>query len=85
MGPGIVIALGTIVAFIVVMFARPGHRCRSRRIQQLFGTEYDRVVLEQQGDSHRAEAVLADREKRVRALSLRALSPPERMATGQNG
>lgn len=81
MDPGIVIALGTIVAaFIVVMFARLRHRRRSRRIQQLFGAEYDRVVLEQQGDSHRAEAVLADREKRVRSYSLRALSPLERMA-----
>jgi hypothetical protein len=79
MGPGIVIALGTFVAaFIVVMFAR----LRRQRLQQLFGPEYDRVVLEQQGDSRRAEAVLADREKRVRTFSLRALSAVQRITYG---
>lgn len=66
MGSGIVIALGTIVlACTVVIFARLRRRRRSQRLQRLFGPEYDRVVLEQQGDSHRAEAVLADRENEL--------------------
>src|ERR1700679_140263 len=77
MGPGIVIAPGVIVVVLIALLMR---RRRSRRIQQRFGPEYDRVVLEQQGDSRRAKAVLADREKRVQAFSLRALSPMEREA-----
>jgi hypothetical protein len=83
MGPRIVIALGVIVVFIVaVLIALLMRRRRSQRIQRRFGPEYDRVVLEQQGNSRRAEAVLADRERRVRAFSLRALSPMEREAYG---
>jgi hypothetical protein len=77
MGPGIVIALGVIVVVLIALLMR---RRRSQRIRQRFGPEYDRVVLEQQGDSRRAEAVLADRERRVRAFPLRALSPMEREA-----
>jgi hypothetical protein len=79
MGSEIVIALGVIVVVLIALLTR---RSRGQRIQQRFGPEYDRVVLEQQGDSRRAKAVLADREKRVQAFSLRALSPMEREAYG---
>jgi hypothetical protein len=65
MGPGIVIAGTPVLAFILVIFARLRRRRKTQRLKRLFGPEYDRVVLEQQGDSHRAEAVLADRENEL--------------------
>lgn len=81
MGPGLVsLAVTIAIVFIVGLFALLGHRRRSRRLQQWFGPEYDRVVLEQQGDFRRAEAVLADREKRIQGFSLSALSPAQRTA-----
>jgi hypothetical protein len=79
MGPGLVSLVVTIaVVFIIGLFALLGHRRRSQRLQQSFGPEYDRVVLEQQGDFRRAEAILADREKRVQGFRLSALSPAQR-------
>jgi hypothetical protein len=78
MGPEIVISLGTI--FVVVLFALLMRRRKSRRLHQRFGPEYDRVILEQQGNSYRAEALLAAREKRMKAFSLRALSAAQREA-----
>jgi hypothetical protein len=79
MGSGIVISPVAIVAiFISVLIAFVMRRRKSRHLKQRFGLEYDRVVLEQQGDSRRAEAVLANREKRVHAFSLHALSAVHR-------
>lgn len=81
MGPGLVsLAVTIAIVFIVGLFALLGHRRRSQRLQQWFGPEYDRVVLEQQGDFRRAEAILADRDKRVQGFSLSALSPAQRTA-----
>ncbi len=69
---------GTIVAVVVVViivaallaFARP--LLRRRRLQQRFGPEYDRAVAD--ADSRRkAEAELAEREKRVKGLDIRPL------------
>jgi hypothetical protein len=77
MGSGIVISLVVIVA-ITVLSDRVTRRRRSRHLKLWFGSEYDRIVLEQQGDSRRAEAALANREKRVHAFHLRALSAVER-------
>jgi hypothetical protein len=79
MGSGIVISLVAIVAtFISVLIAFVTRRRRSLHFKQRFGPEYYRVVLEQQGDSRRAEAALANREKRVHDFRLRALSAVER-------
>jgi hypothetical protein len=79
MGSGTVISLGVIVVvFIIVVIAVIMRRRRSRHLKQWFGPEYDRAVLEQQGDSRRAEAVLVNREKRVLAFPLRALSAGDR-------
>jgi hypothetical protein len=81
MDPRIVIATSTVfalfVASAVTFLAR--HR-RSRQIQQHFRPEYDRSVLQQPGDARTAAPALADREKQVETLPLRALSPIEREA-----
>jgi hypothetical protein len=46
-------------------------------LRQRFGPEYERAVREQ-GSERRAEAHLADREKRVEELMIRDLDPTER-------
>jgi hypothetical protein len=81
MGSGIVISLVVIVAiFITVLFAAVMRCSRSRHLKQRFGPEYDFAVLEQQGDSSRAETVLVDRQKRVQAIPLHTLSATDREA-----
>jgi hypothetical protein len=81
MGSGIVISLVVIAAiFISVLIAIVRRRRKSRHLKQWFGPEYDRTVLEQLGDSKRAEGALANREKRVHAFALRALSAVDREA-----
>ena len=51
-------------------------RRRSAALQQKFGPEYQRTIG-QFGDERKAEAELAAREKRVRSLNVRALTPEE--------
>jgi hypothetical protein len=45
-------------------------------LRQKFGPEYDRAVLKH-GSERKAEAKLADREKRVEKLNIRDLDPVE--------
>lgn len=52
-------------------------RRRSDALRARFGPEYQRVV-KQFGDERKAEADLAAREKRVRSLNIRELTPEER-------
>jgi hypothetical protein len=63
----VVIAVGAILFF---------QRRRSAVLQKKFGPEYQRAVG-QFGDERKAEAELAAREKRVRSLNIRALTPEE--------
>jgi hypothetical protein len=74
----IVLAIVVLIAIIVIgaAYAR-GRRAASARIRQRFGPEYERAVLEH-GSERRAEAQLADREKRVEKLNIRDLAPIER-------
>ena len=51
-------------------------RRRSASIRKKFGSEYQHAVGEY-GDERKAEAELAAREKRVRSLNIRALTPEE--------
>jgi hypothetical protein len=63
----IIVALAVVVVVIVAIAA-----ARRRKLQQRFGPEYDRVVGETH--SHRkADAELAERERRVRSLDIRPL------------
>jgi hypothetical protein len=70
---------GTIVVIVVVIIVIAlaigvAATVRRRRLQQQFGPEYDRLAREH--DSKRkAEAELTQRQRRVRKLDLRPLSP----------
>lgn len=76
-------SLLTVVAIVVVLaiIAAIGwfvyRRQRTERLRREFGPEYDRAVREY-GDQGRAEAALADREKRVASLDLRDITPSQR-------
>lgn len=77
----IVIPIVVIVAILVVVaVALAMRRRKSDQLKRRFGPEYDRTVIQQHGDSRRAEATLAEREKRVEAFPLRALSAVDREA-----
>jgi hypothetical protein len=71
------IILAILVAIAVALVVR---RRRSHKLRQRFGPEYDRTVIQQQGDSRRAEETLVEREKRVETFPLRALTPVDREA-----
>ena len=69
---GIVIAVVVVVAVVVVASAE----MRRARLRRQFGPEYDRLV-EQLGGKRKADAELAERERRVRMLNIRELSPEQ--------
>jgi len=68
--------LGSIVIGVVVLIVIAAllimRKHKSARLKQHFGAEYDRVAQEQ-GDARHAEAVLAQREKRVEKFSIHLL------------
>jgi hypothetical protein len=71
MSPGAIAAIAVAVV-VVVLVIGVLTAARRRNLQQRFGPEYDRVVGETH--SHRkAEAELAERERRVRSLDIRPL------------
>lgn len=51
-------------------------RQRTRRLQQVFGPEYD-LLLRETGDQHQAEKELEERQKKIQAFHLRTLSQDE--------
>ena len=69
---GIVIAVIVVVAVVVVASAE----MRRARLRRQFGPEYDRLV-QKLGSRRKADAELAERERRVRALNIRELSPAQ--------
>jgi hypothetical protein len=69
---GIIIAVIVVVAVVVVASAG----MRRARLRRQFGPEYDRLV-QQLGSRRKAEAELAERERRVKALPIRELSPEQ--------
>ena len=71
-----ILILVLILVVIAVAALLLWQRRRSAALQQKFGPEYQRAVG-QFGDERKAEAELAAREKRVRSLNLRALTPEE--------
>jgi hypothetical protein len=72
---GIIIAVIVVVAAVVVASAE----MRRARLRRQFGPEYDRLV-QQLGSRKKADAELAERQRRVHALPIRELSP-ERQAS----
>ena len=77
------VALAIAALLIVVVVAIFAMRKRkSVQLKEHFGAEYDRVAA-QQGDPRRAEAVLAERERRVEKFSIRTLPADERARYAQ--
>lgn len=72
----IIVAI-VIVALIVIAGIGWSRRRRSEHLRDRFGGEYDRTV-EAAGGRAKAEADLADREKRVEKLNIRPLTQDER-------
>lgn len=69
-----------IVAVAAILIAVGGwflyNKRRSEQLRTRFGSEYDRQV-EEQGSRSKAEADLAEREKRVSKLTIQPLSPAD--------
>lgn len=72
----IIVAIVVVAALVAgaVLWSR---RRRSEHLRDHFGPEYDRAV-EAKGDRAKAEAELAERQKRVEKLNIRPLEPAER-------
>jgi hypothetical protein len=72
-----IIAAVIVVAVLVVGAIIWSRRRRSEYLREHFGPEYDRAI-EAKGDRAKAEAELAERQKRVEKLDIRPLEPAER-------
>ena len=73
MSTGIVVVI-VVIIIVIALAIGVAATVRRRRLQQQFGPEYDRLAREH--DSKRkAEAELAQRQRRVRKLDIRPLSP----------
>jgi len=72
-----VVAIVVVLAIIAAVAWFVYRRQQTERLRREFGPEYDRAVRDY-GDERRAQAALADREKRVAALDLHDLTPSER-------
>jgi hypothetical protein len=77
-----VILAVVIVAIAVGVFFYLRRR-RSENLRKQFGPEYKRAV-DQYGDQRKAEAALAEREKRVRKLDIRGLTADEQNRFSDN-
>lgn len=71
----LLILLAVAAILIIGAFLFYGRR-RSEHLRDRFGPEYDRQ-LEEAGNRRKAEADLAQREKRVEKLTIRPLSPAD--------
>jgi hypothetical protein len=72
----VVIAATLVLAALAWLYVRR-RRTTTAALRQRFGPEYERALREQ-GSERRAEAHLANREKRVEELKIRDLDPTER-------
>ncbi len=71
------IVAAIVIAALIVAGVLLMQRRRSEHLQSQFGPEYERAV-EETGSRRKAEAELADREKRVEKLDIRPLDPATR-------
>jgi hypothetical protein len=76
MTSGTIVAIIIVVVVLAVVVAIAAATARRRRLQQQFGPEYDRAVVDH-GSRREAEAELAERERRVRELDIRPLEQAE--------
>jgi hypothetical protein len=70
------VAVVILVMAVLAWLSLRKRRATTANLRRRFGTEYERVVL-QHGSERRAEAKLADREKRVDKFNLRPLDAME--------
>ncbi|MFP5329523.1 MAG: hypothetical protein ACLGHC_05235 [Alphaproteobacteria bacterium] len=70
----IAVAIVAVIAIAAFMWSR---RRRTEHLRERFGQEYDHAI-EEKGDRTKAEAELAEREKRVEKLEIRPLQPAAR-------
>jgi hypothetical protein len=77
MNQTLIITVVAIAAVLIIAALLISRRRRSAHLKDRFGAEYDRTV-KAAGDQGKAEAELAEREKRVAKLDIRALEPAER-------
>jgi hypothetical protein len=73
----VIAAVAAVVVFIAIVAYLQRRKAKTAAFRNRFGTEYNRAVLEH-GSSRKAEARLADRETRVKALNIRDLGATER-------
>jgi FtsZ-interacting cell division protein ZipA len=69
----LIIAIVAIAVAVWMYFQKE----KTHKLRSKFGSEYDRVVEQEHGNARRAEAVLADRQKRVSKFNLRPLNREE--------
>src|SRR6202158_1731646 len=80
MDPKLIVLAAVVVILIIAVLAWlyvRKRRSTTADLRKKFGPEYERAVREQ-GSERKAEAKLADREKRVDKLNIRDLDPLER-------
>ncbi|HEX5238999.1 MAG TPA: hypothetical protein VFW39_11135 [Sphingomicrobium sp.] len=73
----IIVAIVIVAVLIIAGVLWSRRQRRSEHLKDRFGPEYDRAV-EAKGGRSKAEADLAEREKRVEKLDIRPLEPAER-------
>jgi FtsZ-interacting cell division protein ZipA len=73
----LIIVAVVIIAILIVAVWWYSMRQRSAKLQEKFGSEYERTVAAK-GDTRKAEAELTDRQKRVSKLEIRPLAADER-------
>jgi hypothetical protein len=77
MATGVIVAIVIVVIVVAAVLFMLTAANRRRRLRERFGPEYDRAVTER-GSRREAEAELSEREKHVRELDIRPLSPTAR-------
>lgn len=77
MSAGVIVIIIVVILVVIAVALIGMAAARRRRLKERFGPEYDRMVAEQQSQ-RRAEAELASRERRVRSLDIKQLSPEAR-------
>jgi hypothetical protein len=77
MATGAIVAIVIVVIVVAAVLFMLTVANRRRRLRERFGPEYDRAVTER-GSRREAEAELSEREKHVRDLDIRPLSPTAR-------
>ncbi|WP_156840472.1 hypothetical protein [Novosphingobium aquimarinum] len=73
----LVLAILVIALIAAAVFLWQRGRARSDKLKNRFGPEYDRTVSNV-GDERKAEAILAERERRVSKYTIRPLDPTMR-------